>query len=107
MKQVQPSLSVTLEAIGQLFDQKLEEKIEKKIDALAISVKAGFDAIDERFNGVDEQFCRVDERFIGVNTRLTHLEQGQKDIRLRLDNVAYRFEINDLSRRVTILEQRS
>lgn len=69
------------------------------LDQLAISVKEGFDVVDERFDGVDQRFERVDHR-------LDQLEQGQDEIKLRLGNVAYRFELNDLGQRVDRLERR-
>ena len=35
------------------------------------------------------------------------LKTGQEEIKLRLDNVAYRFELIELQRRVQLLEQRA
>jgi hypothetical protein len=35
------------------------------------------------------------------------LEQGQEDIKLKLDNVAYRFEVKDLEKRVDRLESKA
>lgn len=32
-----------------------------------------------------------------IKTRLTRVEQGQDEIKLRLDNVAYRFELKELN----------
>jgi polyhydroxyalkanoate synthesis regulator phasin len=42
--------------------------------------------------------------FDEVGTRLENLETGQEEIKRRLDNVAYRFELDDLERRVEKLE---
>ncbi len=55
-------------------------------------------------NGFDEMKGRVDKRFDKVESRLDVLEQGQEDIKLKLDNVAYRFELEDLEKRVERLE---
>lgn len=55
-------------------------------------------------NGFDEMKGRVDKRFDKVESRLDILEQGQEDIKLKLDNVAYRFELEDLEKRVERLE---
>ena len=44
--------------------------IDEKIDALAVAVKSGFDAVDERFDGVDKRFDGVDKRLDGVDKRL-------------------------------------
>ncbi len=39
-----------------------------------------------------------------INGRLDNIETGIEDIKLRLDNVAYRFEVQELDRRIKILE---
>ena len=44
--------------------------------------------------------------FDEVGVRLDTLERGQEEIKLKLDNVAYRFELVELERRVKILEQK-
>jgi archaellum component FlaC len=77
------------------------------IDDLAVMVQKGFDKVDEQFHGVSEQFHGVSEQFQGVNDRLDHLEQGQEDIKLKLDNVAYRFELKELQQRVELLEKKA
>lgn len=125
---------VTLAAIERLLDQKLGEKLDGKfesidlrfnaidhrfelidlrfnaIDAhferLEFSLKESFNAIEDRFDSMDRRFEAIDLRFDGMDGRLGNLEDGQDQIRLRLDNVAYRFELNELSQRVTVLEQK-
>ena len=42
-----------------------------------------------------------------INSRFDKLEQGQEDIKLRLDNVAYRFELVELQKRVERLEKKA
>ncbi len=37
---------------------------------------------------------------------LNNLEQGQEEIKLKLDNVAYRFELVELQKRVEFLEKK-
>ncbi|NIA18400.1 MAG: hypothetical protein GWO79_00800 [Actinobacteria bacterium] len=39
-----------------------------------------------------------------MDNRLDGLEQGHEDIKIGLSNAAYRFELNDLERRVEKLE---
>lgn len=63
------------------------------IDDLASLIKHGFDHVDDQFKV--------------VNHRLTNLESGQEAILLRLDNVAYRFELVDLEKRVYRLETKT
>ncbi len=58
-------------------------------EELAKMIKKGFDGVDEKFDGVDEKFK-------GVTDQLFVLEQGQEEIKLKLDNVAYRFELIEL-----------
>jgi len=74
-------------------------KLVATVDNLAVAVKKGFDYVDKRFDGVDK-------RFDGVDKRLDSLERGHEEIKLKLDNVAYRFELVELQRRVEILEKK-
>lgn len=67
------------------------------LDSLAGMVAAGFTGMEQKF----------DTRFDVVEKRLNTLEHGQEDIKLKLDNVAYRFELVELQRRVELLEKRS
>ncbi len=62
-------------------------------DKLATMIKQGFDQVGEKLDSVDQ--------------RLTNLERGQENIVLRLDNVAYRFELNELDQRVDTLERKT
>ncbi|MCL5666941.1 MAG: hypothetical protein M1383_04200 [Patescibacteria group bacterium] len=67
---------------------------------------------------LDDLAAMVAEGFSGMATKdnlksmatkadIAKLEQGQEDIKLRLDNVAYRFELVELQKRVTRLEQKT
>ena len=58
-------------------------------EELAKMVKLGFDGQDRRFDRIKKQ--------------KNILEQGQEEIKLRLDNVAYRFELRDLEKTVKSL----
>ena len=72
--------------------KKIKKTKGATIDDLAVMVKNGFDSVDSRFNHVDK--------------RLDDLEQGQEEIKLKLGDVAYRFELVELERRVNILERK-
>ena len=80
------------------FDQKIKkinktiEQIEKTVDKLAVATKNGFDK-----TGAD---------LIDLKKDTHQLKNGQERIELKLDNVAYRFELNELSKRVKILENK-
>ncbi len=74
------------------------------IEKLAGMIKTGFDAVDQRFDAVDKRFDEVGKRFDIVEKAIVTLAQGQEDIKLRLSNVAYRFELQELEQRVKKLE---
>ena len=80
------------------------KKEKTTIDDLAIIIKKGFDEVDKRFDGVDKRFDGVDKRFDKVEKRLDNLEKGHEEINLKLGNVAYRFELIDLQKRVQRVE---
>ncbi|MDO8424422.1 MAG: hypothetical protein Q7S70_00600 [bacterium] len=69
-------------------------KIKKNItlDDLGAMVKRGFDSVDGKFNKVE--------------TQLDDLENGVEEIKLKLDRVAYRFEVEELDRRLKRIENR-
>ncbi len=63
------------------------------VDDLARSVKEGF----------DEVHVTMKAEFNKVDNRLTALENGQEEIKLRLSNVAYRFEFVELENQMKAL----
>ena len=85
------------------------------IDDLAMMTKRGFDEIGESikrgFEGVGKRFEEVDKRFEGVNNNIRILSDNNarehEDLKLRLDNVAYRFELVELQKRVEVLEKKT
>ena len=70
------------------------------IEDLALIVKKGFDGVDKKFDGVDKKFDIVDKR-------LRALEQGQDEIKMKLDNKADTFEVVELEEKVKVLENNS
>ena len=82
----------------------IENKKDKiTIDDIALMIGKGFEHVDKRFKQVDK--------------RMDSLERGQKEIiksntqeheamQMKLDNVAYRFELVELQHRVEILEKK-
>ncbi|XOB46455.1 MAG: hypothetical protein ACKKMV_03325 [Candidatus Nealsonbacteria bacterium] len=69
------------------------------INQLARMIKRGFDGVDKNFN-------KADKRFDKIETKLTNLENGQEEIKLKLDRVAYRFEVEELDRRLKRVESK-
>ena len=63
------------------------------VDDLAGMVRDGFDDVGKRLDGINES--------------LDTLEGGQEEIKLKLDNVAYRFELKELQNRVELLEKKA
>ena len=70
--------------------KKADQKIDERIDQLALAVKSGFDENTKQHHQI---FNRID-----------NLEQGHEEIKLRLDGVAYRFEVQELDRRLKRIE---
>ena len=70
-------------------------KIATSLDDLARMVKEGF----------DEVHGTIKAGFDKVDNRLAALENGQEEIKLRLTNVAFRFELEKLEKRVKALEK--
>ncbi|OGY93731.1 MAG: hypothetical protein A2406_04160 [Candidatus Komeilibacteria bacterium RIFOXYC1_FULL_37_11] len=60
----------------------------------------------EILDAINDFSTSVDKRFDGVESRLDSLEYNQENIISKLDNVAHRFEIRDLEKRVGILENK-
>lgn len=90
------------------------ETLARSIDSLAIMTKAGFDGVDKRFEQVDQRLENLEQGQKALeqgqkttNQRLEKLEKGQEGIELRLLEVAYRFEVTALEKRVVHLERRA
>lgn len=111
---------ITLEGLALMIkesEKKIIEAVDVKIDKLAMMTKHGFDNVDERFKNMDERFDKMDERFDKMDERFDKADerfdkfektnsQDHENARLRLGEVAYRFELVDLKKRVEVLEQK-
>lgn len=84
-------------------DKKLEKMFEKnnklifeKIDSvqndILFAVNIGFDGNQKQFDAINDQIFEI--------------KNDIEDIKLRLDNTAHRFELNELQQRVRILEKK-
>ena len=86
------------------------ENNKQEFENLASMIKQGFDAVDARFEQVDKRFeqmeTRFDKKFLGLENRLDFLEEGQEEIKSRLNNVAYRHELQNLDKRVVKIEKK-
>jgi septation ring formation regulator EzrA len=85
--------------LGRMIKTGFDE-VDKKFKA----VDKRFEAVDKRFEAVDKRFEAVDKRFDKIDVKLDNLEKDHEEIKLKQDKVVYRFEYNDLERRVERLE---
>ncbi|RJQ33609.1 hypothetical protein C4566_03380 [Candidatus Parcubacteria bacterium] len=101
------------------------------IDQRFDSVDQHFEAIDQRFDSMDSRIKEnslnikrlvvktddilsslaifsqeTEDRLSRLDVRMDYFDSGQEGIKLRLDNVAYRFEIKELDQRMKNLEQK-
>ena len=81
-----------------------KKKKETTIDDLAVMIGKGFEDLSERMESLKEDNSQEHKIMKG---KLNSLEVGQEDIKIRLDNVAYRFELVELQKRVEILERKA
>lgn len=83
---------------------------EINLDDLAGMINKGFESVrsemNEGFNKVDERFEKVDKRFEALEKRMGNVEEDVKDIKLHLNTETYKFDIKDLDKRVTKLEEK-
>ncbi|GMV90914.1 MAG: hypothetical protein AMXMBFR82_06920 [Candidatus Hydrogenedentota bacterium] len=75
------------------------------LDDLALMVKCGFDAVDERFNAVDERFDGVENRLDKVENRLARVELRLTSVENRLDYFAD--HLGDHRRRLEKIEEKA
>ncbi len=83
--------NINLNQLAERMDKGFTS-VHKKIDDLTDITRNSFNEVDRRFNKVDKRFDVVEQRL--------------ENIELKLGNVAYRFEIEEVVRRVNILEKK-
>ena len=72
------------------------DNLGKTVDDVLTAVNGFSTDVDKRFNGMEGRFEK----------RFDVIEKGQEEIKLKLDNVAYRFELVELQKRVEVLEEK-
>ena len=95
------------------------------MDDLAIMIKQGFDEVDERFNGINFKISGLKKDVSGLKKDVSGLKKETKGIKkelkefkgdnsrehaemkLYLNNTAYKFEFVDLKKRFEKLEKKS
>lgn len=78
-----------------MSEKNKKEKV--TIDDLALMIGKGFEHVDHRMDSLE----KGQEEIIKNNAK------DHEDMALRLDNVAYRFELVELKKRVEVLEQKA
>jgi len=85
-----------------------QKDTDELLERLALAVHKGFEAIDEKFEKIEKKinqgFKEVDQRFDKVDERLDLIKNDVLDIKLRLDNCAYTFEVRENTKRIENLE---
>lgn len=77
------------------------------IEDLAVMVGKGFNDVQKQLNNTHSDINDMKEDIVSMKEEIGELNDGQEQIKLRLDNVAYRFELVDVQRRVTHLEKKA
>lgn len=93
LKKIEKTLEPRFQGIEFRLQQGFEHSVGRAIEEVGRMIKGGFDQMTDEFGRVYQRFDTVD--------------RDVSDIKLRLDQAAYRFELVDLERRVEVLEKRS
>lgn len=83
--------NITIDDLAVILSKQFDS-INKQFD----SINNQFDNVNKQFDNIDKKFDGVNKKFDGVNKQLQELKQGHENIELRLANVAYRFELQEL-----------
>jgi len=97
-------VKTALGASKQIYIMTTKKKKETTTEDLAIMIGKGFNEMCERTEILGKENAREHKR---IEKRMDSLEEGQEEIKLQLDNVAYRFELVKLRERVDVLEERA
>ncbi|MGB3073367.1 MAG: hypothetical protein WBP40_01460 [Candidatus Moraniibacteriota bacterium] len=83
----------------------MKKKLKKvtTIEDLATLMQGEFLVIHEK---MDSGFQRVDERLDEMQQEMRELKRDVEDLKLRMVEVAYRFEVRELEKRIHKLELR-
>lgn len=76
------------------------------IDELARIIKGEFDGIGAEFKKVDGRFDKLEGELKEIRVDIKGLHKDHEEIELKMSNVAYRFELVELQKRVELLEKK-
>jgi hypothetical protein len=77
----------------------VDKETKKEFENLARMIKVGFDETAKKVE-VDEQFEQLREEILGIKADL-------EDIKLRMGEMVFRFEIKDIEKRLKRLEMKA
>ena len=111
-----PQRAVTLEHIARKIDN-----LEQKISGNGENIRRNTDKIDDVYNVVtlnsadigllsrmsNKGFDGLENRISDIKDRLTTIERNQDDMRQKVPNMAYRFELKELEKTVRRLEKKA
>jgi len=86
----------------------MKKKKTKTIEDLAISIKEGFKEQDKKFDSkidnlarmVQEEFTILNKKIDSLHNDIAELRSDIDDIKLCIGNMAFRFEIKDIEKRL-------
>jgi len=81
--------------------KRADERLESTTNNLALMIGKGFEDMSERIESLRKENAQEHKEMIASNAR------DHEDMALRLDNVAYRFELVELKKRVEVLEKKA
>lgn len=88
----------------------IKKKKEITIEGLALMIGEGFAQQDKRFEKIEGELGEVKDKLGKVESDLSSLQETNsmehQEIKTHLNNMAYRFELNELGRRVSVLEKK-
>ena len=79
--------------------KSMDKETKKEFEKLGRMIKRGFDGVDKRFEDIES-------RLTNMAIELTNLKIGQEEIRKKLTGVVYRFELEELEKRLRRVEAR-
>jgi len=103
-------------SIDQRFESvdKRFENIDKRFDSMdnrikenSLNIKRLIVKTDDILSSLAVFSQETEDRLSRLDVRMDYFDSGQEEIKLRLDDVAYRFELKELDARVTKLEQKT
>ncbi len=94
-----PRKKVTIENLSARVDN-----LTKIVEDLALMTKEGFDEMSGKFTDVSGRLTLTERNQQETNDRLNLVGRDLGEIKLRLSNVAYRFELEELEKRTQKVE---